>query len=313
MPELPDVCVYVEALRRRVERARLDSVVIRGPFVLRTVEPPVDACEGRRVVGVSRLGKRVVIELEGQHFLVIHLMIAGRLKWAPGAKLPGGKIDLAAFRFGAAEGEGSPAAPGGTLVLTEAGTTKRASLHVVGSRDGLAEHHAGGVDVLEASEVEFAAALRRTARTLKRALTDPRTCDGIGNAYSDEILHAARMSPFKRTDGLTDEEVVRLRGACLSVLETWTARLMREFRLDRPGAGKFPGAGEITAFREDFAVHGRYRQPCPVCGRPVQRIVFSEREFNYCAQCQTEGRVLSDRSLARLLRSDWPARIEEWE
>jgi formamidopyrimidine-DNA glycosylase len=307
MPELPDVTVYLEALERRVVGRALRSVRVRSPFLVRTYEPPVEEAEGRVCIGVERLGKRIVLEMEGELFLMLHLMIAGRLRWTDRVeKGTGGKIEQARFVFDT-----------GTLTLTEAGTKKRASLHVVRGREGLRAIHRGGVDVLASSVSEFGLALTRENRTVKRALTDPRICDGIGNAYSDEILHAARLSPFRQTGSMIPPEIARLRDACISVLTMWTDRLRREFGLVDPEGverpGRFPGAGEITAFRPDFAVHGRFGKPCPACGAPVQRIVYAENECNYCPRCQTEGRILADRSMSRLLRDDWPRTLEELE
>jgi len=313
VPELPDITVYVEALRARVVGARLDRVIIRSPFLVRSVEPPVERTEGSLVAGVERLGKRIVLQLEpqgstGPLFIVVHLMIAGRLLWkVPGAR-PGGKIDLAAFLF-------SPVRAGlaGTLILTEASTKKRASLHVLAGREALRAHHPMGLNVLACTVEEFSAALHRQSRTLKRALTDPRAIDGIGNAYSDEILHAARLSPVKRTASLSEEESARLLEACRRVLTKWTQRLCEEFGLSGGLHGRFPGPGDITAFRPDFAAHGRYGRPCPVCGTSIRRIVYAEHETNYCPRCQTDGKVLADRSLSRLLKDDWPRTVEEWE
>ena len=294
MPELPDVDLYVHALRPRIVGQTIRAVRLSTPFLLRSVDPPLPAAEGRRVVGVSRLGKRIVIELEGELFLVIHLMIAGRFRWkAPGTKVPG-KVGLLAIDFDE-----------GTLILTEAGTKRRASLHVVQGRDALAQHDPGGIEVLDCSLDTFAEALRRENHTLKRALTDPHVFSGIGNAYSDEILHAARLSPFKQTQAIDHEEVARLFEAVRSTLTGWAARLR-----DETGDG-FPE--KVTAFREGMAVHGRYGQPCPVCGSPVQRVVYADNEANYCATCQTGGRLLADRSLSRLLRDDWPRTLEELE
>ncbi|MEI6226242.1 MAG: DNA-formamidopyrimidine glycosylase family protein [Deltaproteobacteria bacterium] len=294
MPELPDVEVYVEALRERVLGQPLDRVRLGSPFLLRTVEPPLAAFAGRRVEGVSRLGKRVVLAFEGDLFLSLHLMIAGRLHWKPvGAKLPG-KVGLAAFDF-----------PGGTLTLTEAGSKRRASLHALAGRAGLAALDRGGIEPLEATPVAFREALLRENHTLKRALTDPRLLAGIGGAYSDEILHRARLSPMQWTSHLDDAELERLRLAVRAVLEEWTDRLRRE------AGGAFPEG--VTAFREEMAVHGRHRKPCPVCATPVQRIVHAENETDYCPRCQTGGRILSDRSLARLLKDDWPRTVEEME
>ena len=294
MPELPDVDLYVHALRARIVGQTIRAIRLAAPFLLRSVDPPLLAAAGRRVVGVSRLGKRIVLALENELFLVIHLMIAGRFRWKPsGAKVPG-KVGLLAVDFDA-----------GTLILTEAGSKRRASLHVVQGRDALAQHDRGGLEVLDASREAFAASLRRENHTLKRALTDPHVFSGIGNAYSDEILHAARLSPFKQTQAISDEDVSRLFDAVRSTLSTWAARLIEE-----TGDG-FPE--KVTAFREGMAVHGRYGQPCPVCGSPVQRVVYADNEANYCATCQTGGRLLADRSLSRLLRDDWPRTLEELE
>jgi formamidopyrimidine-DNA glycosylase len=294
MPELPDVAVYVESLERRLRGTTLERLRIASPFLLRSVDPPPAAAEGRALAGVRRLGKRIVLELEGQLFLVLHLMIAGRLRWRDrGAALPG-RRGLAALDFGP-----------GTVLLTEEGTVKRASLHVVAGRAGLAEHDRGGLDVFSASPAAFAAALRRENHTLKRALTDPRILDGIGNAYSDEILHAARLSPLAWTSRLDDEELDRLRVAARETLALWIERLRAEV-----GDG-FPE--KVTAFREGMAVHGRYREPCPVCAAPVQRIVYAENETNYCARCQTGGKLLADRALSRLLKDDWPRTLDELE
>ncbi|HZI81901.1 MAG TPA: DNA-formamidopyrimidine glycosylase family protein [Vicinamibacterales bacterium] len=294
MPELPDVDLYVHALRARIVGQTIRAVRLSTPFLLRSVEPPLATAAGRRVVSVSRLGKRIVVETEGELFLVVHLMIAGRFRWKPpGTKVPG-KVGLLAVDFDT-----------GTLILTEAGSKRRASLHVVQGRDALAQHDPGGLELLDAGIDAFAEALRRENHTLKRALTDPHVFSGIGNAYSDEILHAARMSPFKQTQGISDDDVARLFDAARSTLSGWSARLREE-----TGEG-FPE--KVTAFREGMAVHGRYRQPCPVCGSPVQRVVYAANEANYCATCQTGGRLLADRSLSRLLRDDWPRTLEELE
>lgn len=301
MPELPDITVYREALERRVVGRPLARVVVKGPFLVRSVDPPVEALEGRVVLGMERLGKRLVFAFEGGRFAVLHLMIAGRLLWKPTGVRPVGRIDLAAFQFGH-----------GTVLLTEAGTKKRASLHVVEGRAALAAHNPGGLDVFACEPAEFEAALRRENRTLKRVLTNPRVLDGIGNAYSDEILHAARLSPVKLTGSLQADEVQRLLEASRRTLTHWTNELRREFNMD-VGEGTFPGVGAITAFRPGFAVHGKFGKPCPVCGAPVQRIVHAENETNYCAVCQCGGKVLADRSLSRLLKEDWPRTIEEWE
>lgn len=303
MPELPDITVYTEALRRRVIGTTLTRVRIHSPALLKTFDPPIDAAEGAAVTSVSRLGKRIVLHLSNNTALVVHLMIAGRFRWSDdtSAATKKGKIDLAAFVFTC-----------GTLTLTEASQLKRASLHAV-RRNDLHQHDPKGLDVLTCTPRDFAAALRATGRTLKRALTDPRTLDGIGNAYSDEILHAARLSPTQRTTNLADEELTRLHSAAKSTLEHWTVTLFREFALDRPGPGRFPGPGDITAFRPDFAVHGKFNKPCPTCGTNVQRIIYAENECNYCPLCQTGGKVLADRSLSRLLKEDWPRTIDELE
>jgi formamidopyrimidine-DNA glycosylase len=294
MPELPDVTVYLEALEGRVLGRRLERVRLASPFLLRSVEPPLSEVEGKRTIQLRRLGKRIVLGLEDELFLVLHLMIAGRLRWRErGAALPG-RLGLAAFDFEA-----------GTLLLTEAGTKKRASLHVVRGETDLARHDPGGLEVLESDLDAFRNALQAENHTLKRALTDPRLFSGIGNAYSDEILHAARLSPLAMTLRLSDEEIARLHAAVRSTLEAWTERLRRE-----TGTG-FPE--KVTAFREGMAVHGRFREPCPACGSPVQRIVYAENETNYCARCQTGGKLLADRALSRLLKDDWPRTIEELE
>ena len=294
MPELPDVTVYVEALERHVAGRTLDGVRIGSPFVLRSVEPPIADAAGRAVTGVRRLGKRIVLPLEPDLFLVIHLMIAGRLRWRPrGAAVPRGR-GLAAFDF-----------PGGTLLFTEEGRKHRAGLWLVRGEEALAAHDRGGIEPLGVTLDAFRAALTRERHTLKRTLTDPRIFSGIGTAYSDEILHAARLSPLQLATNLDDAEVARLHEATGRVLRDWTERLRRE-----AGDG-FPE--KVTAFRSEMAVHGRYRQPCPDCGAPVQRIRYAENEVNYCAGCQTGGRVLADRALSRLLREDWPRSIDEWE
>jgi formamidopyrimidine-DNA glycosylase len=294
VPELPDVVVYLEALERRILGRRLDRVRVTSPFVLRTVDPPLSTVSGRRVVQLRRIGKRLVLGLEDDLFIVIHLMIAGRLRWAAaGAKAPG-KIGLAALDF-----------ENGTLLLTEAGSKRRASLHLVAGAAGLAFFERGGLEPLDASEEEFTERLRLENHTLKRALTDPRLFSGIGNAYSDEILHRARLSPLRLTRQLNDEETARLRAAVRAVLTEWTERLRGQ-----TGEG-FPE--KVTAFREGMAVHGRFRQPCPDCGTPIQRIRYAENETNYCPACQTEGRLLADRGLSRLLREDWPRSLEEME
>ena len=294
MPELPDVEVYVEAIAARAVGQPLVAVRLASPFLLRSADPPLRSAEGRRVLAVRRLGKRIVLALEDDLFLALHLMIAGRLHWKErGARLPG-RVGLAGFDF-----------PEGTLVLTEAGTKRRAALHLVRGEAALAALDRGGLEPLGASREDFEAALRRGNHTLKRALTDPALFSGIGNAYSDEILHRARLSPVKLTSRLDADEVARLQAATQEILTEWTDRLRRE------AAGGFPEG--VTAFRPEMAVHGRHRQPCPVCGTPVQRIVRAENEVNYCPRCQTGGQILSDRSLARLLKQDWPRTIEELE
>jgi formamidopyrimidine-DNA glycosylase len=294
VPELPDVVVYLECLAPRVLGRVLERVRIVNPFVLRTVDPPIGAAAGHPVVGLRRLGKRLVLELDDALFLVIHLMIAGRLRWrVPGGK-PAGPRVLAAFEFDS-----------GTLVLTEAGSRRRASLHLVQGAKGLEALDRGGLEVLAASAAEFGERLRRERHTLKRALTDPRLFSGIGNAYSDEILHRARLSPLLLTDRLDSEATTRLHRAAREVLTEWTDRLRAEV-----GTG-FPE--RVTAFHEGMAVHGRYRQPCPACGAPVQQIRYADNETNYCARCQTGGRLLADRALSRLLREDWPRSLDELE
>jgi formamidopyrimidine-DNA glycosylase len=294
MPELPDVELYVACLRPRIVGRSLDAVRLASPFLLRTVDPPLDAAVGRTVVGVRRLGKRIVVGFEEELFLVFHLMIAGRLRWrAPRARVPG-KVGLAAFDFAT-----------GTLILTEASSRKRASLHVVRGEAALAEHDPGGIEVLESDRETFRRVLTSESHTLKRALTDPRLFSGIGNAYSDEILHRARLSPVALTGQLEDAEIARLYEATRATLTDWSARLRAEV-----GSG-FPE--QVTAFRDGMAVHGRYRQPCPDCGAPVQRIAYADNETNYCARCQTGGRLLADRALSRLLHKDWPRTLDELE
>lgn len=316
MPELPDIAVYVEVLGHRAIGRRLTSVRVKGPFLVRSVEPGIEEFEGRACTTIERLGKRIVFGFEGDLFLVLHLMIAGRLLWKAAGTRATGKIDLASFEFeGAASGNGGDGGDGndgGVLLLTEAGTKKRASLYGVRGRDALREHDRGGLEVMTCEREAFGRALTRENRTLKRALADPRSFSGIGNAYSDEILHAAKLSPIKLTRAMTGEEVDRLYASCRATLGAWIERLRREFELDKP-PGRFPRAGEITAFRPEFAVHGKYGQKCPVCSDPVQRIVHAENETNYCATCQTNGKVLADRSLSRLLKDDWPRTVEEWE
>ena len=294
MPELPDIEVYVGSLRRLLIPSRLETIRLKSPFLLRTVEPPLREAEGCRVREVRRIGKRIAIGLEPDLFLVLHLMIAGRLRWeTPGARLPA-RLGLAAFDFTT-----------GTLLLTEAGTKRRAALHLVRGAGALGALDRGGLETIGSTASEFARALRAEHHTLKRALTDPRLFSGIGNAYSDEILHRARLSPLARADLLTDEQAAVLHRATIDVLEEWTGRLRREC------GGRLPE--KVTAFREGMAVHGRFGHPCPDCGAPVQRIVYAENECNYCPGCQTGGRILSDRLLSRLLKDDWPRRLEELE
>jgi formamidopyrimidine-DNA glycosylase len=294
MPELPDVQVYIEALERRIVGETLMKIRVVSPSVLRTYDPPLSAVEDRTVAGLGRLGKRILWDMGDGLFVVIHLMVAGRLAWsAPGAAIPR-KVGLAAFDF-------EP----GSLLLREAATKKRAGLWIVSGEDSLAEHDRGGVEPLEVTLEEFAAALCRENRTMKRALTDPRIFSGIGNAYSDEILHRARLSPVKRTAQLDEGEIKRLYEAVQSSLREWTDILRAETGDDFPK--------KVTAFRPDMAVHGKYGEPCPVCGSKVQRIVYASNETNYCATCQTGGRLLADRSLSRLLKDDWPKTIEDLE
>jgi formamidopyrimidine-DNA glycosylase len=295
MPELPDVVVYLERLAALIQGARLLHVRVINPFVLRSVTPSLDDVAGRRVVALRRIGKRIVIELEGERFLVIHLMIAGRLRWrGPGAKPLGGKLVQATFEFET-----------GTLYFTEAGSKRRASLTLVAGDAALGALDRGGIEPLEATLEAFSERLRSEGHTVKRALTDPRLFSGIGNAYSDEILHRARMAPTALTRRLSDDEVARLYAATRDTLLEWTDRLRAESTAGLPE--------KVTAFREGMAVHGRFQQPCPVCGSPVQRIVYADNETNYCARCQTKGRLLADRALSRLLREDWPRSIDDVE
>ncbi|MFN2635601.1 MAG: Fpg/Nei family DNA glycosylase [Gemmatimonadaceae bacterium] len=292
MPELPDITVYIEALESRVVGQTLQKLRIAKPFLLRSVDPPVSSAYGKRVTGLRRMGKRIVLELEDDLFLVIHLMIAGRLRWVPaGAKVPG-KIGLAAFDFS-----------NGTLVLTEAGSKRRASLWLVRGEKGLEQFARGGLEVLDATLAQFKDRLLQENHTLKRSLTDPRFFSGIGNAYSDEILHRAKISPIKHTRRLSDEEIKALFNATRATLIEWTERLRRESKDDFPT--------KVTAFREEMAVHGKFGKPCPVCGTPVQRIRYADNETNYCPRCQTDGKLLADRALSRLLKQDWPRSIDE--
>ena len=298
MPELPDITVYIEALEKRILAQRLEHVRIVSPFLLRTVDPPISSVEWKSVVALRRLGKRICIGLENDIWLVLHLMIAGRLHWfdKAGAKKVklGGRQNLAAFEFS-----------NGTLVWTEAGTQKRASLHLANGEEGLQKFNPGGVEVLECSLAEFAAVLRSENHTLKRALTDPRWFSGIGNAYSDEILWAAKLSPTTLTQKMSDEQVARLYNATRTTLTDWVGRLRAET------GDKFPE--NVTAFRPEMAVHGKYKQACPRCGRKIQRIAYASNETNYCATCQTGGKLLADRAFSRLLREDWPRTLEELE
>ncbi len=294
MPEYPDLTVYLQSLETRVKGHTLERVRLGSPFVLRSVEPPLSSVNGKKLVGLSRIGKRLVFALEQQLFLVIHLMIAGRLQWkARGAKLPG-RMGLAAFDFDS-----------GTLIFTEVSTQKRASLHVVQGEHALKAFDRGGLEIFAIHLDQFAERLRSENHTLKRALTDPRLFSAIGNAYSDEILHRAKLSPVKLTKAMTGEEIARLFDAIRTSLTEWTARLKAEVGDDWPE--------KVTAFRPEMAVHGRYKQPCPTCGSPVQRIVHAANETNYCATCQTGGKLLADRSLSRLLKEDWPKTLEELE
>jgi formamidopyrimidine-DNA glycosylase len=294
MPELPDIEIYLTALERRLLGEKLERVAVRNPFLLRSVEPALDETFGRSVARLSRLGKRVVIELDEEYFLVLHLMIAGRLKWKDsGAKVPQ-KSGLALFEFSS-----------GTLILTEAGKQRRASLHVVRGAEALSNHDRGGLEVLDVTRDEFRARLVSRNHSVKRALCDPLLFSGIGNAYSDEILHAARLSPFKRTQSLADAEIGRLYDGARETLVTWTKRLQQQT------GDRFPT--KVTAFRPEMSVHGMYGKPCPTCGTKVQRIVYASNETNYCPGCQTDGKLLRDRALSRLLKEDWPVSVEEME
>jgi len=294
MPELPDIALYLHALAARVSGHRFERLRLVSPFLVRSVDPPLSAIEGRTVATLERLGKRIVFGFDDDYFLVLHLMISGRLRWKPvGAKIPG-RVGLASMDF-----------DNGALIVTEAATRKRASLYAVRGRAALAADDPGGLEVLESSLDAFAERLRLQRRTLKRALTDPRIFSGIRNAYSDEILHAARLSPLQLTTNLDEDEILTLYRAVRTTLTEWTERLQLE------GSGIFPE--HVTAFRPDMAVHGRFGQPCPRCGAPVQRIAYAGNECNYCAACQTGGKLLADRSLSRLLREDWPRTLEELE
>jgi formamidopyrimidine-DNA glycosylase len=294
MPELPDVTIYLEALESRILGRTLAGVRLGSPFVLRSVDPSLAAFRGQAVRALSRLGKRIVIAFDGELYLVIHLMIAGRLHWRPAGAPLARKIGLAAFDF-----------PDGTLVLTEVASKKRAALHTVRGAAALAEHDPGGIEVLGADLRAFRAALLRENHTVKRTLTDPRVFSGIGNAYSDEILHRAKLSPVKMTQSLDEDEIARLSEATRDTLNEWIVRLRAQAGSDFPE--------KVTAFRPEMAVHGKFGKPCPVCGAPVQRIVHADNETNYCARCQTGGRLLADRALSRLLKADWPRTLEELE
>lgn len=294
MPELPDITIYIEALQARLLHQPIEKIRLGNPFLLRTFDPPIRAVEGKKIIGFRRIGKRIVFELESDLFLVFHLMITGRFHWKKrGAAIPR-KYGHAAFDF-----------PMATLLLTEMGTKKRASLHVIKGRENLQAHDPQGLELFDADLNSFRAALTRENHTLKRTLTDPRVFSGIGNAYSDEILHRAKLSPIKQTKHLGDEEIERLFYATRACMTEWIERLRKDTR------NEFPE--RVTAFRGDMAVHGKYRKPCPVCSSPVQRIVYAENETNYCATCQTGGKLLADRSLSRLLKNDWPRTLEEME
>ena len=292
MPELPDITLYLAQLTPRILHQPLLRLEVRSPFVLRSVDPPPSALEGRPVVGLARMGKRIVFSLEGDLFVVMHLMIAGRFRWYPPGKKAGGKLVLAVFEFA-----------DGLLFLTEAGTKRRASIHLVAGKEGLQQFERGGLEVLEADLAGFRERLTSENHTLKRSLTDPRLFSGIGNAYSDEILHRARLSPLAHTNRLTEDEIATLYQATRTTLQDWIDRLSRET------GQAFPE--KVTAFREGMAVHGRFGKPCPDCGSPVQRIRYADNETNYCARCQTGGRLLADRALSRLLKKDWPRSIDE--
>jgi formamidopyrimidine-DNA glycosylase len=295
VPELPDITVYIERLQAKVQGQVLRRLKVLNPFVLRTAVPPIGSAEGHSVVGVERLGKRIVLALAGGSMLVIHLMIAGRLRWLPPGEKPPGKLALAAFEFDT-----------GTLVLTEAGTTRRASIHLLADRAALAAADPGGINIVGSRLEDFAARLKSENHTLKRALTMPQLFSGIGNSYSDEILHRARLSPLLLTRAMSDEAVARLHAAATAVLAEWTQRLREEAGQTADG---WPA--KVTAFHPQMAVHGRFNQPCPVCAAPVQRIVHADNESNYCARCQTGGKLLADRALSRLLKASWPKTIDE--
>lgn len=294
MPELPDVTIYIESLQARVLNQPLQNIRIASPFLVRSVEPPIETAKGKIVIGFHRIGKRIVFELEGDLYLIVHLMIAGRFHWKKLGAKPAGKIGLAAFDF-----------PNGTLLLTEASTKKRASLHLAQGKTALEEFNRGGLEVLSATVDDFHSALLKENHTLKRTLTDPRLFSAIGNAYSDEILHRAQLSPLRQTKQLTEEEISRLHQATQTTLNDWIDRLRKQT------GNEFPE--KVTAFHNEMAVHGKFGKPCPVCGSKIQRIVYAENECNYCPRCQTSGKLLADRSLSRLLKADWPKTIEELE
>jgi formamidopyrimidine-DNA glycosylase len=294
MPELPDIVVYIEALEKRIAGSTLHQIQLSSPFLVRTVDPPISSLNGKRVREIRRLGKRIVFAFEAELYLVLHLMIAGRLQWKDLESRRTGKNTLATFEFSS-----------GTLILTEAGSKKRASIHVVQGTAAMNSMDKGALEVLESTEPEFSKSLRKENHTLKRSLTDPRLFSGIGNAYSDEILHRARLSPLKLTSALSDVEIQSLFRATREVLSEWVARLRAQ------SSDGFPA--HVTAFRPDMAVHGRFGKPCPNCGAPVQRIVYAENECNYCAPCQTGGRLLADRAMSRLLKDDWPRSLEDLE
>ncbi len=294
LPELPDITVYIEALTARLVGQRLEKLRLASPFLVRSADPPIRTLEGKAITGFSRMGKRIVFVFEDDLFLVLHLMISGRLHWKPPGAKVAGKVGLAAFDFAT-----------GTLTLTEASSKKRASLHLVKGAAGLTDFERGGLEILGVSRDAFAERLRSENHTLKRGLTDPTLFSGIGNAYSDEILHRAQLSPVKLTSRMTDDEVSRLHLATQEVMEEWIVRLREDTNADFPE--------KVTAFRPEMAVHGRYKQPCPVCKAPVQRIVHAENETNYCPRCQTGGKLLADRSLSKLLKDDWPKSLDELE
>ncbi|MBI3766555.1 MAG: formamidopyrimidine-DNA glycosylase [Ignavibacteriales bacterium] len=294
MPELPDITIYTEALEGRIIGTPLEKIRIASPFLVRTFDPPIEEAEKKKVFGLRRIGKQIVWELESELFLVFHLMIAGRFHWKPRGAKVGGKINLAAFDF-----------PGGTLLMTEASTKKRASLHLVKGESSLVQFNRGGLEVLNASLKQFRAALLKENHTLKRTLTDPRLFSGIGNAYSDEILHRAKLSPLRLSHKLSDDEILHLYTATQETLKEWIEKLRAQIGTSFPE--------KVTAFHPEMAAHGKFGRPCPVCGTPVQRIVYAENECNYCPRCQTGGKILADRSLSRLLKGDWPRTIEELE